>query len=169
MSKNKIHHILARRSIREYTREPISEEDTKVLLEAAMAAPSASNRKPWHFITITHRPTLNALAKIKKAANMLEKAPLCIAVCGDESISEGYWVQDTSAATENILLAATALGLGSVWIGVYPIEERVAPVKEILGIPEEIVPLCLIAIGHPAEEKEARTQYDASRVRTEKW
>ena len=169
MTKKEIELILTRRSIRKYTKEPVSEEATKALLDAAMAAPSASNRKPWHFITVTDRPTLNALAKVKKAANMLEQAPLCLVVCGDETISEGYWVQDCSAATENILLAVTALGLGAVWIGIHPIEERINPVKEILGIPKDIIPLCLIAIGHPAEEKEPRTQYDASRVRREKW
>ena len=169
MTKKELDLILARRSIRQYTTEPVSEEDTRALLDAAMAAPSASNRKPWHFITVTDRPTLNALAHVKKAAIMLEQAPLCIVVCGDETISEGYWVQDCSAATENILLAVTALGLGAVWIGIHPIEDRVRPVKEILGIPKDIVPLCLIAIGHPAEEKEPRTQYDASRVRREKW
>jgi nitroreductase len=169
MTKSKIHQILARRSIREYTKEPVSEEDIKTLLEAAMAAPSASNRKPWHFITVTNQQTLNALAKVKKAAKMLEQAPLCICVCGDETISGGYWVQDCSAATENILLAVTALGLGAVWIGIHPIEERVTPVKKILSIPKHIIPLCLLAIGHPAEEKEPRTQYDPSRVRKEKW
>jgi nitroreductase len=169
MTKKEIDHILARRSIRAYTNEPVSEEDTKALLDAAMAAPSASNRKPWHFITVTNRSTLNALAKVKQAAGMLEQAPLCIVPCGDASVSEGYWVQDVSAATENILLAAAALDLGSVWIGIHPIEDRVKPVKEILGIPKGIIPLCLIAIGHPAEEKEPRTQYDVSRVHREKW
>ncbi|MFX0167726.1 MAG: nitroreductase family protein [Candidatus Hodarchaeota archaeon] len=169
MKEKEIQTILARRSIRQYTDEPVSEDDIMALLQAAMAAPSGSNLKPWHFVTITERTKLNALAEVKTAANMLKKASLCITVCGDENASESYWVQDCSAATENILIAASALGLGAVWIGIYPLENRVNPVKEILELPDAIIPLCLIAIGHPAEEKEPRTQYDASRVHREQW
>ncbi len=161
--------IFARRSIRKYTDEPVSEADTKTLLEAAMAAPSASNRKPWAFIVVTKRETLDALAEAHPHGKMLFEATLCIAVCGDLTEMERYWVQDCSAATENLLLAATALDLGAVWLGVYPREERIAAVREVLSIPEHITPLNLISIGHPAEEKEARTQYDESRVHYEQW
>jgi len=161
--------ILARRSIRKYTDNPVSEADTKTLLEAAMAAPSASNRKPWAFIVVTKRETLDALAEAHPHGKMLFEATLCIAVCGDLTEMERYWVQDCSAATENLLLAATALDLGAVWLGVYPREERVTAVQEVLSIPEHITPLNLISIGHPAEEKEARTQYDESRVHYERW
>ena len=100
---------------------------------------------------------------------MLLEAPLCIAVCGDKTISTRYWVQDCSAATENLLLAAVAVGLGAVWLGVYPREERVRAIRKVLNIPETIVPLNLISIGHPAEEKEPRTQYDELRVHREHW
>ena len=100
---------------------------------------------------------------------MLLEAPLCIAVCGDKNISSQYWVQDCSAAAENLLLAATALGLGAVWLGVYPREERVNPIRKVLNIPENIVPLNLISIGYPAEKKEPRTQYDEKRVHLENW
>nr|HID12938.1 nitroreductase family protein [Anaerolineae bacterium] len=161
--------IFARRSIRRYTAEPVSEADIKTLLEAAMAAPSASNLKPWHFVVVTERRTLDGLAEAHPYGKMLFEAPLCIAVCGDPAISERYWVQDCSAAAENLLLAATALGLGAVWLGVYPNEERVAAMRQVLGIPETIVPLNLISIGHPMEEKEPRTQYDESRVHRERW
>lgn len=169
MAKGLIDTIFSRRSIRKYTKEPVSEEEIKTILEAAMAAPSASNRKPWHFVVVTERETLNRLAKAHKYAKMLNEAPLCISVCGDQSVSERFWVQDCSAATENLLLAVTALGLGAVWCGVHPSQERVKDVSKILGIDTPIVPLNLIAIGHPAEEKEARTQYNESRIHREKW
>ena len=169
MTKDLIQTIFARRSIRKYTSETISEESIQTLLEAAMAAPSASNRKPWQFIVITERETLDALAESHRHGKMLFDAPLSIAVCGDLTEMERFWVQDCSAATENLLLAATALGLGAVWLGVYPREERVRAVRRILSLPEHITPLNLIAIGHPAEEKQARTQFDRTRVHREEW
>jgi nitroreductase len=150
MTKELIGTILSRRSIRKYTSEPVSEEDVRTLLEAAMAAPSASNRKPWHFVVVTDRQTLDALAEAHPHGKMLFEAQLCVAVCGGPVETERYWIQDCCAATENLLLAATALGLGAVWLGVYPREDRVA-------------------IGHPAEEKAPRTQYDEARVHRGRW
>jgi len=161
--------IFARRSIRQYTSEPVSEEDIKKLLEAGMAAPSASNRKPWHFVVVTDRAKLNALAEKHPYGKMLAQAALAIAVCGDPKISVKYWIQDCSAATENILLAATSLGLGSVWLGVAPNSDRTEAVAEVLGIPEDMGILNVISIGHPAEEKEPRTQYDEGRVHRNGW
>jgi nitroreductase len=158
MTRELIDTILSRRSIRRYTEEPVSEEEIKILLEAAMAAPSSSNRKPWHFVVVTESETLYRLAKAHRYAKMLNEAPLCISVCGDKSISERFWVQDCSAATENLLLAVAALGLGAVWCGVHPRQDRVKDISKNL-----------IAIGHPDEEKESRTQYDESGVHREKW
>jgi nitroreductase len=169
MGRELIQTILSRRSIRRYTDEPVGEADIRTLLEAAMAAPSASNRKPWQFIVVTERQTLDALAEAHPHGNMLFEATLCIVVCGDLTEMERFWVQDCSAATENLLLAVTALGLGAVWLGVYPKQDRVTTVRPILGLPETITPLNLISIGHPAEEKEPRTQYDESRVHRERW
>ncbi len=169
MGKELIQTIFARRSIRRYTDEPVGEADVQTLLEAAMAAPSASNRKPWYFVVVTERATLDRLAEVHPHGKMLFDAPLCIAVCGGPTASERFWVQDCSAATENLLLAAAGLGLGAVWLGVYPRQDRVAAVQDVLGIPEAIAPLNLISIGHPAEEKEPRTQYDASRVHRGQW
>lgn len=169
MGRELIQTIFARRSIRKYTAEPVSGADIQALLEAAMAAPSASNRKPWQFVVVTERHTLDRLAEVHPHGKMLFEATLCIAVCGDLTEMERFWVQDCSAATQNLLLAATGLGLGAVWLGVYPREERVAAVRQVLGIPETVVPLNLISIGHPAEEKEPRTQYDATRVHREHW
>lgn len=161
--------ILSRRSIRKYSDEPVSDSDMQKLLEAGMAAPSANNFKPWHLVTVTSRETLDRLAEAHPYAKMLHTATAAIVVCGQIDISPDYWVQDCSAATENILVAAAGLGLGSCWLGMHPREERVEAVGAILGIPGDIGILSLLAIGHPAEEKKARTQYDESRVHHEAW
>jgi len=168
MSRELIQAIFTRRSIRRYSADPVGEEDVKTLLEAAMAAPSAGNSQPWHFIVVTDRQTLDALAEVHTYGKMLFEAPLCIAVCGDPSLSR-HWVQDCSAATENLLLAVASLGLGAVWLGVHPEADRVAAIRKVLRIPESIAPLNLISIGHPAEEKEPRTQYDELRVHRGWW
>ena len=169
MTNETINTIFSRRSIRKYTDEPVSEEDIKTLLEAVMAAPSGSNRQPWHFIVLTERQTLDRLAEAHNRAKMLREAPLCISVCGDKSVSERFWVQDCSAATENLLLAVTALCLGAVWCGVYPRNERIEKIGGILGVKNPVIPLNIIAIGHPAEEKPPRTQYNEEKIHREKW
>jgi nitroreductase len=161
--------ILSRRSIRRYTGEPVSEEELKTLLEAAMAAPSSNNRQPWHFVVVQQRETLRRLAGAHPYGKMLAEAAAAIAVCGDTGLSPLSWVQDCSAATENTLIAAAAVGLGAVWLGCHPRQERVDPLKEILGIPESVGLLSLIAIGHPGEDKEPRTQYDEARIHREGW
>ncbi|MFN2272915.1 MAG: nitroreductase family protein [Anaerolineae bacterium] len=168
MGQDLIKTIFSRRSIRKYIDEPVSEVDVKTLLEAAMAAPSASNNKPWHFVVVTERETLDALAEAHPYGKMLAQATLCIAVCGDPAISD-YWEQDCSAATENLLVAIAALNLGAVWLGVHPRDDRKGFTRRILGIPETIVPLNLVSIGHPAEEKDPRTQYDEARVHRGGW
>jgi nitroreductase len=165
--------LFARRSIRQYTDEPVSDEDIQALLEAAMAAPSAGNRKPWHFVVVRDAALREQIAASHPHAKMVSQAPVCIVPCGQPSLSfadrSDFWIQDLSAATENILLAATALGLGSVWCGVHPVQERVAEAREILGIPDDVIALCYIAIGHGAEDKEPRTQYDEERVHWDRW
>ena len=164
--------MLTRRSIREYTSQAVPDELVQRLLEAAMQAPSAGNQQPWHFILMTEHGQLNALAGILRFGQMLRYAPLGIAVCADLSLTKhpGYWVQDCSAATQNLLLAAHALGLGAVWLGVYPIDERVAGVKQILGLPEQVIPLCVVALGYPAAVPEPPgTRYDKARVHHEHW
>ncbi len=163
--------ILTRRSIRTYTGQPVAEEMIHKLLVAAMSAPSAGNQQPWQFVVTTERSLLDALADLLPFGKMLKQAPLAITVCGDAKGSprEGYWVQDCSAATENLLLAAHALGLGGVWLGVYPREERVAGVRQILGIPEHITPLCVVAVGHPAEPAGPADRYRPERVHRERW
>ena len=160
--------IFSRRSIRRYTGQPVSEADVTSLLEAGMAAPSASNRKPWHFVAVTDKKVLKALASAHPYGKMLTDAALAIAVCGDPAVSD-WWVQDCSAATENILIAAAGLGLGAVWLGCHGRPEREQAIRGALGIPSKVNVLSLLSIGHPAEEREARTQYDPARVHTGKW
>ncbi len=163
--------ILSRRSIRKYTPDPVSDETVKELLKAAMSAPSAGNQQPWHFIVIRDRGTLVKITEIHPHAQMLKEAQVAIVVCGIENAERypGYWIQDCSAATENILLAAHALGLGAVWLGVYPREERARGVKELLKIPDGIMPLSIISIGYPGEKKEPADRYREDRIHYEKW
>jgi nitroreductase len=169
----RIENLFARRSIRAFTAEPVDPAQIEMLLRAAMAAPSAANRKPWHFVVVTDAGVRRALAEEHPHAAMVVQAPLAIVPCGDPSLSipdrTDYWIQDLAAATENILLAATGLGLGSVWCGVHPVPERVEGVRRVLGIPGSVTPFALIAIGHSAEHKEPRTQYDSQRVHADRW
>lgn len=160
-------HILARRSIRRYTDEPVSREQILELLRAGMAAPSASNRKPWEFVVVTDAELLKKL-RVGLIFGRYN-APVSIVVCGNmkralPSFGRDFWIEDCSAATENILLAASGLGLGAVWVGVYPIGPLVRFVSHLLALPEHVIPLCVIHVGHPAESKEPRTQYEEERV-----
>jgi nitroreductase len=165
---SRLNAIFSRRSIRTYTDEPVSEPDIRSILEAGMAAPSASNRRPWHFVVATDTGTLRALADAHPFGKMVAGAGVGIAVCGDPSISK-WWVQDCAAATENILIAVAALGLGAVWLGCHGAPEREQAIREALGIPSQIGVLSLLSIGHPAEQKKARTQYDQARVHQNRW
>lgn len=163
--------ILERRSIRKYTDEPVSEDDVKDLLKAAMAAPSAQNEQPWEFIVVRDRQLLIEITKFHPFSKMLKEAPLAIIVCGDQERekSKGYWVQDCSAAAENILIAAQDKGLGAVWLGVYPKEDRVKEMRKLFHIPGHVIPMCIISVGHPAERKEPAERYDEKRIHLNKW
>jgi nitroreductase len=159
--------ILSRRSIRQFTAEPVEQETLVLLLKAAMSAPTACNSQPWEFIVVTEPETLAEIRE--KFLFARYNAPAAIVVCGNIGIANSsagreHWVQDCSAATENILIAAAGMGLGAVWIGVYPYPSKIKPVSEILGIPENVTPLSMVYVGHPAEAKEPRTQYNEHRV-----
>ncbi len=159
--------IYARRSIRKFTEESVSDEQIETLLKAAMAAPSATNAQPWRFV-VTRDP--ERLATIRKEMPLAKiNAPLAILVCADLSIFkrpivERFWTQDCSAATQNILLAAVGLGLGAVWCGVHPVPLIEKRIEKLLDLPVNVKVLNVIFIGHPAEEKEARSQYDSQKV-----
>ena len=164
-----IDNIMTRTSIRAFTSQTISKDTVEMLLRAGMAAPSAVNLQPWHFIAITDRAKLDELKEANPHAKMLEHAPLAIVVCGDlnkamEGPGQEFWIQDCSAATENILLAAHALGLGAVWTGGHPIAERVDALHEILKLPESLIPLCAIVIGYPAEQPEPKDKWKPENV-----
>jgi nitroreductase len=163
--------ILERRSIRRYTSEPVSDTDIAELLEAAMCAPSAGNEQPWQFVVITERRLLDKIPGFHPYAQMLYEAHTAILVCGDmrKDLHKGYWVQDCAAAVENILIAVTAKGLGAVWVGIYPRDDRVRALRELLDIPEHVVPFALIPLGHPAEEKPPANRFDKGRIHYNGW
>jgi nitroreductase len=170
--ENVLDFIFKRRSIRIYDRKKLDKETIAKLLQAAMAAPSASNSRPWEFVVVTDNDVLDKIRGKLKYGNY--NAPAAVVVCGNISIAQNesairYWVQDCSAATENLLLAAAGLGLGTCWVASYPKEDVMAMLRDTLEIPEDVFPLNVIFVGYPAEEKAPRTQYDEARVHWEKY
>lgn len=166
--------IMTRTSIRAFTDQAVEESKVEALLRAGMAAPTAVNKQPWAFVVVREREQLDRLREAQPNARMLATAQLAIVVCGDmekalEGAAQSYWVQDTSAATENILLAAHALGLGAVWTGVYPNADRVAAVSEALGLPSQIIPLNVIPIGYPDQSPEPKDKWNPANVHYERW
>jgi nitroreductase len=163
--------ILTRRSIRKYTDKAVPKEAVEKLLEAAMSAPSAMNSQPWEFVVIRDRAKLLALRDAHPYAQMLTEARLAVAVCGvlARESYPGYWMIDCSAATQNLLLAAHALGLGAVWLGVHPRPERIEPISRLLELPEGVIPLALVAVGYPAERKEPSRRFESGRIHFEHW
>ena len=163
--------IFSRRSIRKYRKKPITDSLIKELLEAGMSAPSAGNEQPWHFIVITNLKILNTIPSFHPHSQMLKDASLAILVCLDLNleIHKGMGFQDCSAATENILIAVNAIGLGAVWLGIYPREERVKGMRRLLNIPDNVLPFSLISIGYPAEQKQKENRYNNSRVHYNQW
>ena len=163
--------VFIRRSIRKFTPESISGEQVELLLKAGLCAPSARNRQPWHFIAVTERAQLDKIPHYHPYASMVLEASLAILVCGDLEIENdmGYIAQNCSAATENILVTAADIGLGSVWLGVYPKEDRMQGMKQLFKLPDHIIPVSLIAIGHPAEQKPPKNDLDWGKVRYNQW
>lgn len=169
-----VDNIMTRTSIRAYQDKPVEQERVEALLRAAMAAPTARNMQPWKFIVVTDKELLQQIADTINTMTMAAHAPLAIVVCGDlnEALpgeGNGYWVQDASAATENLLLAAHAMGLGAVWCGVYPKSERVAFISRLLELPASIVPLNVIPIGYPAESPNPKDKWKPEKIHLNKW
>lgn len=159
--------IYKRRSIRNYLDKKVERDTIMTLIKAATAAPTAANCQPWEFVVIDEEDKLSELKD--KLVFARYNAPIAIVVCGNMKLAfkgpgKEMWVQDCSAAIENILIAATGSGLGSVWIGVYPVESNVSAVKALLNMPEHVIPLGVVLIGYPAEEKEARSRLNEKRV-----
>jgi nitroreductase len=165
--------IRTRLSIRKYRDQPVPAELIQTLLAATMQAPSACNQQPWQFVVIDDRMTLAEIPKFMPNAAMVATAPVAILVCGDLHLgvekSEGYWVLDCSAAVENLLLAAHALGLGAVWCGVYPREPRMEGLRRLLGLPENIIAHSLVVLGYAAEQVQPENRYRPERIHRSHW
>ncbi len=163
--------IFTRRSIRNYIDKPIEEADIQRILQAGMSAPSAGNQQPWHFIVVNDRERLNEMANLHMYSKMLLKAPLAIVVCYDVELEKykNYGIQDCSAATQNMLLEATHLGIGSVWLGVKPIEDRVKFVKNMFDLPENIEPFNVIAFGYSNDEFKELDRFKNERIHRKNW
>ncbi len=169
-----LENIATRTSIRAYTEQHVENSKIELLLKAGMAAPTAMNKQPWHYIVVTDKQQLNALAECNPYAGMAAKAPLAIVVCGDmlkaiEGNGREFWVQDASAATENILLAAHAMGLGAVWTGAYPGKERCEAIAKVLELPENIIPLNIIVIGYPSETPQPKDKWKPANISYNKY
>lgn len=165
--------ILSRLSVRHFTGNPVSSKDLEKVLKAGMSAPSAVNTQPWAFIVVTKRELLNLLCQGLPYAKMLDKAGAAIVVCGvpnkDKNFALKFWVMDCCAATENILLAVHSLGLGAVWTAVYPDEEKIKLVKEVLKIPRKIIPLNVIPIGVPVGDERPKDKFKKENIHRENW
>lgn len=169
-----IQNIMTRTSIRAFTDQPVDEATVEKILRAGMSAPTAVNRQPWAFVVVNEREQMERLREVHPYAQMLKTAQFAIVVCGDmeralPGASQAYWIQDASAATENILLAAHGLGLGAVWCGVYPNPDVLPKVKEVLGLPSSIVPLNIIPIGYPAENPAPKDKWKPENIHYNKW
>lgn len=167
--------ILSRKSVRAYTDQPVSRAQIDTLLRAAMAAPTGRDMRPWKFIVIDDKEMLKTLAEQLPYAKMLPEAQAAVLVCGDLSVTDdkgnpsGNWMFDCSAATENLLLAAESMGLGAVWTAVYPYDERLRPVTEVMQLPDYIVPLNVIPIGYPKGNPQPKDKYDADNIHYNGW
>lgn len=165
--------IFKRRSIRKFTSEAVTDADLKALLAAGMAAPSAGGKDPVRFIVMTQSEIKQAIAALLPNGKFLAEAPLGILVLGDLEVaianSESYMLQDCAASVENILLAVTALDLGACWLGVHPREERIAGINQYFSLPKNIIPISIIAVGHPDEAKEPRARYNPVAVKFNTW
>lgn len=164
--------IYSRRSVRRYENKPVGDYQIRELLRAAMFAPSAGNEQPWHFVVIKDRKKLDEITTFHPYSQMLKEAPLAIIVCADTSIVKyegAFWIQDISASIQNILLQAEAMGLGTCWCGVYPVEKLVKEVSKLVNLPEHIKPVGIIAVGYPGEKREVSDRFKPDRVHYENW
>ena len=165
--------ILTRRSIREYTPHPVPEEMIKLLLTAGMAAPSAFNERSTEFVVVNDPKILAEIAKVNTKSLQLKKMTVAIVVCGNQAKEknkgQGYWQLDGAVASENILIAANALGLGAVWTAIYPFPDRISKVQQLLNLPNDVIPLSIIPVGYPAEKELPENPYDPARVHNNKW
>jgi nitroreductase len=174
--------IFARKSVRSYTDQPVSDEQVETMLRAAMAAPTGMNVQPWRFVVIRDQAVKEKLAGPR--GGMIAQAPVVFVICGETTlmrkpfgqpdaeaveVENGNWTQDCSAATENLLLAAEALGLGAVWTAAHPYADRVNPIREALGLPENVTPLCVVPCGYPAGDDQPKDKWKPENIHYDKW
>lgn len=169
-----LENIMTRVSVREFTGEKITDEQIDILLRAAMAAPSAINKQPWAFIVVTDEALIAKLGEALPYSRCSNKPACAIIPCGDlskaiEGEMAAFWINDVSAATENLLLAAHAMGLGAVWTGLHPDMNRAGMVQQMLGLPEHIIPLCIVPVGVPAEQPAIKDKYKPENIHFNKW
>ncbi len=166
--------INTRVSVRQFTGDKLTDQQIDTILRVGMAAPTAVNKQPWAFVVVDDAEQLSALSQALPSSRIENGASHAIVVCGDmtkalEGEAQGYWVEDTSAATENMLLAAHAMGLGGLWVGVYPIAEKVKRVSDIIAAPEYIVPMCLVVLGIPNEQPAVKDKYKPENIHFNRW
>lgn len=163
--------IFTRRSIRRFTGEPIKEEDLKIILKAGFQAPSAMNREPREYVVVRDEEAIEKISSYHPYAKMLPQAGSCIVVCGDRKKQprDGFLAEDSSASIQNMLLASHGIGLGAVWCGLYPVEELMKPMVEILNLPDNIIPIGIVVVGVKDEEKDSIDRYDESKIHFDKW
>jgi nitroreductase len=163
--------IFNRRSIRQYTADEVNDEQVQIILKSAMYAPSAVNKQPWHFIVFRDRDTMRRIIADHPNASMLLKANLAILVCWDEQQQHdvGYGPIDCAAATENMLLAAHSIGLGAVWVGIFPRSQRMKAIQDIFNLPDHIKGFSIVSIGFPAEKKSTSERFNVNKIHYEKW
>ena len=174
--------IFARKSVRSYTDQPVSDEQVETMLRAAMAAPTGMNVQPWRFVVVRDQAVKDKLAGPR--GGMIAQAPVVFVICGETTlmrkpfgqpdaeavvVENGNWTQDCSAATENLLLAAEALGLGAVWTAAHPYADRVNPIREALGLPENVTPLCVVPCGYPAGDDQPKDKWKPENIHYDKW
>ena len=174
--------LFSRKSVRSYTDQPVSDEQVETMLRAAMAAPTGMNVQPWRFVVIRDQAVKDKLAGPR--GGMIAQAPVVFVICGETTlmrkpfgqpdaeaveVPNGNWTQDCSAATENLLLAAEALGLRAVWTAAHPYEDRVNPIREALGLPENVTPLCVVPCGYPAGDDQPKDKWKPENIHYDKW
>lgn len=171
--------IMSRKSVRSYTAEPVTEAQMETLLKAAMAAPSGMNVQPWRFVVVRDQAVKDVLAGPR--GGMIKEAPVVVVVCGETTLTRntpdgetvtsenGNWTADCAAATENFLLAAEAIGLGAVWTACYPYPDRMGPAREVLGLPENVTPYCVVPLGYPAGDDQPKDKWKPEKIHYDKW
>ena len=170
LSQSALDVIFSRKSVRTYTDKAVSEEQVETLLKAAMAAPTGMNVQPWRFVVVRNQAVKNRIAGRN---GMISKASVAIVVCGETQLKNGQpnknWTADCAAASENLLIAAEALGLGAVWTACYPYEERMSTVIEALELPEDVKPLCVIPVGYPTGNDKPKDKWKPENIHYDKW